>query len=43
MGLYLGAYGYLENVRRGDAIRIRVDAPVSDDVVPEGASPELYR
>ncbi|MCP3994204.1 MAG: hypothetical protein GY722_03940 [bacterium] len=43
MGLYLGAYGYLENVRRGDAIRTRVDEPVPDDVVPEGASSGLHR
>ena len=43
MGVYLGAYGYLENVRPDDAVRVPVAAPVPDDVVPQGASAVLYR
>lgn len=43
MGVYLGAYGYLENVRPGGAGLLRVEAPVPGDVVPEGAISELYR
>lgn len=43
MGLYIGAYGYLENVKRSDATRTRIDAPVPEDVVPEGANQELYQ